>query len=357
MRLVTLFAAFVASSVAVAAPMHFEWGGSNGRCDICGPFIQATGDITPQTPADFQHFLRSKPFEAGILRLHSEGGDLAAGLALGALIRQAGLSTEIGADMPNKEWPRSSRQRMSERVPGLCASACAYAFLGGVERTIEEGSRIGFHRFYTPEAVDQPTVRQFTGHDLDSTQRAMAGLLLYTIEMGVDARLVALATHASASDMRWLTLAEANDLKVAFQPGAWKPWQIEAYKESVEAISETTDGKIRMVAHCSRQYGFQVALSDTTQDTDEWFTQVRSCTGGHGHPVFGTLVDERKVGVFKTQEAAGIIFVLPNGNPPLTSPSLLEAEPYPMACRSERYQGSSVNFTSAIRLAFRNCLP
>jgi hypothetical protein len=357
MKPVALLAALLASSAAVADPMRFEWGGSNGRCDGCGPFIQATGEITPQTPLNFQRFLRSQPFEAGTLRLHSEGGDLAAGLTLGALIRQAGLSTEIGADKRNRDWLGSDRQRMSERIPGLCASACAYAFLGGVERTIEEGSRIGFHRFYKPEAVAQPTIRQFSGDDLDSTQRAMAGLLLYTIEMGVDAGLVVLASDAGAADMRWLTPVEADDLKVAYQPGAWMPWRIQAYKESVEAVSETADGKIRMVAHCSHRYGFQVALSDSTQNSDKWFTQVKGCAGGRGHPVFGTLVDEQSVSVFKTKEATGIIFVLPNGNPPLTSPSLLEAEPYPMACRSERYLGSSENFASSVRLAFRNCLP
>jgi Predicted periplasmic protein len=357
MKSLVLFVALIVSSVATAAPMRFEWGGSNGRCEGCGPFIQADGDITPQTPADFQRFLRSQPSVAGVIRLHSDGGDLAAGLALGVLIRQAGLSTEVGADKLNREWLGSDRRRMSERIPGLCASACAYAFLGGVKRTIEEGSRIGFHRFYKREAVAQPSVKQFTGDDLDSTQRALAGLLLYTIEMGVDARLVALASDAGAGEMRWLTPAEASDLKVAYQPEAWKPWRIEAYKDSIEAISETADGQIRMVAHCSRQHGFQVVLTDRTQDGDEWFKQVKGCAGKRGHPVFGTFVDGRSVGIFKTQEGAGIVFVLPHGTPPLTSPALLDADPYPMACRSERYQGSTVNFAPAVRLAFRNCLP
>lgn len=355
MKLAIAFAALLTTSSVMAAPMRFEWGGGTGRCDGCGPFIQATGDITPETPAEFERFMRGEPYAPKLVRLHSQGGDLAAGLALGAAFRRLQISTEVGSDKQHLDWVGAYHRRLSEREPGLCASACAYAFLGGVERVIEDTSRIGFHRFYRKEAVAQPSLQQFTGEDLDTTQKAMAGLLLYTIQMGVDARLIAMASDAGSDEMRWLTSAEARDLKVTYRPGEWRPWRIEPHGDAIVAVSETTDGKARMTALCSRKYGFQVSLLDRAEDDDGWFKQVKDCSETGRHPVFGAQVEAKNVGVFKNEEGAGIVFVLPNGNPPLTSPSLLEEGPYPMVCRTERYRGSAVNFASSVRLAFRNC--
>lgn len=61
-----------------------------------------------------------------VVLLHSRGGNLAGGVALGKLIREYNLSTEVGGGPPVSqdeiwEWPDA----------GVCESACAYAFLGG----------------------------------------------------------------------------------------------------------------------------------------------------------------------------------------------------------------------------------
>lgn len=356
MRLFVLMASFACSVAAMAEPMRFQWGGSNGRCDGCGPFIQATGDITPQTPGDFRAFLKAEEFAPKLVRLHSEGGDLAAGLALGELFREAGISTEVGADREDRELSQSVGRRMSERTGGLCASACAYAFLGGVERTVDQDSKIGVHRFYFKDAVMKPTLRQFTGQDLDGTQRMVAGILLYVMRMGVDARLVSLAAEAGAAEMRWLSPSEVTDLKVAYEPGRWKPWRVEAYRGGALAVSETEDGTASMVASCSRKYGAQVALTDRLEGSEEWFRQVKDCTDDGRHPVFGTYVTPRNVGVGKAGRGGVIVFALPDASPPLTGPTLLEGGTYAMACRSGRYAGSKVNFVPAVRLALRNCL-
>ena len=65
---VSLF--FVAS--AIAEPMHFEVKETGGKC--CR-WIQATGDIMPDTPTVFEAFLRSSKFIPGVVRLNSRGGN------------------------------------------------------------------------------------------------------------------------------------------------------------------------------------------------------------------------------------------------------------------------------------------
>ena len=45
-------------------------------------------------------------------------------------------------------------RRLATRVDGDCASACTFAFLGGVERSISPGGRLGFHRASFPGMGD-----------------------------------------------------------------------------------------------------------------------------------------------------------------------------------------------------------
>ena len=45
-------------------------------------------------------------------------------------------------------------RRLATRVDGDCASACTFAFLGGVERSVSPGGRLGFHRASFPGMSD-----------------------------------------------------------------------------------------------------------------------------------------------------------------------------------------------------------
>lgn len=250
--------------------------------------------------------------------------------------------------------------RASERVSGVCASACAYAFLGGVERTLDAQSQLGVHRFYREDAMAQPTEKLFTGEDLDITQRTMAALVVYVTSMGADARMLTLAASAGPDQMRWIDQEEARTLRVIYEPMAWKAWRIEAYRGGVIAISETNDGKKSMVASCTKRLGPQVVLTDANTDFDiaGWFEQNRTCPFDQTHPVFGAQVEPGRVQVIKRKEGGAIMrFRLPTGNPPLSSPALMDAtsSAYPTACSTIAYQGSRRNFEAAVRVAFRNC--
>jgi hypothetical protein len=341
--------------------MRFQPAGNDTRCDDCA-FIQATGEIVEDTPQTFERFLKTAPeYAPKRVRLNSPGGSLRAGVALGELFRSKGFATEVGADAVDPEGHPAFGARASDRKPGVCASACAYAFLGGVERMLEPTSKLGVHRFYSQAAVDQPTEKLFTGQDVDAAQRLTAALVFYVMKMGADARFVSLAATAGHDEMRWLAPEEARELRATYEPRAWKPWRVEAYRGGALAITETNDGLKSIVASCTRRFGPQVVLTDkrTGWDVGEWFEQTRTCPFDGSHPVFDAKVDPSKVQVTRRAEGGAIMrFRLPTVSPPLTSPALLDRDAtnaYPSACSSWDYGGSRENFEPAVRLALRNC--
>jgi hypothetical protein len=61
-------------------------------------------------------------------------------------------------------------RRLATRVEGGCASACTIAFLGGVERSISPGGRLGFHRAGFPGMGD---------NDMYESNRDLRRFLIY----------------------------------------------------------------------------------------------------------------------------------------------------------------------------------
>lgn len=122
--------------------------------------------------------------------LNSPGGNLFAGMQLGRIIRSHGASTHI----------IDSRTLL----PGECYSACALAFLGGVQRFNDGGGRYGVHRASLPVGSGDRDL----GHELTAAIRA------YIREMGVDARLVDLWMSAGPKEMYVLSPQQARDLGV-----------------------------------------------------------------------------------------------------------------------------------------------
>lgn len=350
----------IVTAGASAEPMTFQPGGNDTRCRECA-FIQASGEFVDDTPHVFERFLDSAPdYAPKRVRLNSLGGSLQAGIRLGEIFRARGIVTEVGSDRVDPVLRPGFGGRASSRTPGVCASACAYAFFGGIERVLDEGSKLGVHRFYSKNALAQPAEKIFTGHDLDDTQKITAALVLYLVNMGVDARVVALAATAGPDEVYWINLEEARDLRVTYEPRAWKPWRLEPYRGGAIAISETNDRTKRMVASCTRRLGPQVVLTnlDASWDVGYWFGQCRTNIFGGGHPVFGAEVDPTHVEVTKRKEGGAFIrFRLPSTALSLTSPALfsLGSPAYPSACMSDQYEGSKTNFEPVVRLAFTNC--
>jgi hypothetical protein len=202
MKALVCFASLFFVSSAIAEPMHFEVNGTGGNC--CR-WIQATGEITQDTPTVFEALLRSSKFTPGVVRLNSQGGGAGAAVTLGEIFRARGFATEVGSSKPNPESVSiAGGENGYTKTPGVCASACAFAFLGGIKRTLDPESKLGFHRAFF--ATGTPTT--------NDTQEFIAALLLYIVNMGVDARLIVLANEASPNELRLIRPDEARDLRV-----------------------------------------------------------------------------------------------------------------------------------------------
>lgn len=78
-------------------------------------------------------------------------------------------------------------RRLATRVDDECASACTFAFLGGIERSISPGGRLGFHRGSFPGLSD---------NDLFETNRDLRRFLLYTAKLAPQFVARVLATPA-----------------------------------------------------------------------------------------------------------------------------------------------------------------
>lgn len=338
---VVLPALVLALASSAASSMDFSHGGSKEACrdpDACRAWIEAHGEITDDTPTALVRYLEDHPYAPRILRLNSPGGSLTAGLQLGLMLRKEGFDTEAQ----------------------LCASACLYAFLGGEKRTIVGlEPRLGIHRFYREQAMAEPDVAAYTGRDLDSTQRAMAGLLLYTLAMGVDPGLIALSADAGPEEMRWLEWKEAVDLKVIFDPNQWQPWEIEGGEtgRQVTAVSATQDGTKVMQLVCVNRLRV-LRLFDTETDP-RWFEQCRDAPFSGVHRVLGLPVPVSHTAAKAVPGGGAVLsFVLPPGRIDPNQTALFEQMgDYPMSCISltGAYSGTSTRLQAMANLIDATC--
>lgn len=166
--------------------------------------------------------------------LNSPGGDLLGGIFLGGVIRALGLKTEVG---------RTAKDHYGATVllnnEGHCDSACAYAFLGGIERDSNSINRLGFHRFYNPiDFIDMKldyagSVRSMV---MEDTQKISALLVMYIVEMGVDARMLSYFQSYGFDSVYTFDLNQGLRLGVVTNQ-RFGSWYIEPYGKSIVAAS------------------------------------------------------------------------------------------------------------------------
>lgn len=111
------------------------------------PQVYLSGPIDPGAAQRFETLLRQGKIPDGAdVYLDSPGGDIPTGIALGKLLRQAGMTTHVGAQRPPMRYGTGSTPKISQ-----CADACAYAYLGGLYRWTPSGAdRVGLHADAVP---------------------------------------------------------------------------------------------------------------------------------------------------------------------------------------------------------------
>lgn len=186
--LATLSSSLVLAQAARA--MDFESVTSLEGC--AATCIVARGAIDAETSAQFRKFVARQRLGPGTrVVLDSLGGHHVQGIALGEAIRKLGFITHVG------RYDSAG----STLGPGVCASACVYALLGGRERRIAPGSRVGVHQVRLPFSVQT--------HDASNeAQLLMALAATHLIQCGATADVVTLALSTPPDEIRWLSLGE-----------------------------------------------------------------------------------------------------------------------------------------------------
>jgi hypothetical protein len=132
-------------------------------------------------------------YPKAIVAFQSNGGSLIAGIEIGKKIRLRNYTTLVPTGV-------------------LCASACAFAWLGGTKRLMGPGALIGFHAAYVTQ-------------NGQATESGAGNALLgaYLNELGLPDRAVYFIAKAPPSGMTWLTMADAAregiDVEMFTMPG------------------------------------------------------------------------------------------------------------------------------------------
>jgi hypothetical protein len=201
-----------------------------GNASFCAPTILAQGEITDKTAEKLATFVanarRLPPDDSGQLAPYvrvcfdSPGGSLSGGVRLGEVIRNMKLDTCVEPSYAEVDIRAATGKGLY--VPDvICASACVFAFSGGINRTILKGSAIGVHQFYAS-----------AGQIGDgATQVAVVWLADYLARGGVKRELLDVGSLVPAKKVYWLSEKQILQLNLDNSDQHLNPWQVRATPE------------------------------------------------------------------------------------------------------------------------------
>ena len=181
------------------------------------------GIIQPDTPEKFEAFLHKYPVSR--IAFDSPGGNLEAGVRMGYIIRRHEMNTRLGTEYTAYHDALGRETTVLSDRP-ICASACAYAFLGGISRTVDEGAPYGLHQFRSAG----------TRIDEGNVQRLTVLLAGYVEAMGADRRLLDRASLTSASSMAYLSRSELREYGVDTSRPPFEDWDLLATPAGIPLI-------------------------------------------------------------------------------------------------------------------------
>jgi hypothetical protein len=229
LRFVLAFMLNILSCTANAmtdGPMRFEtFQPCMGNASFCATQVLARGVIQLDSGEQLANFLareavRDKYFNSNpTIVFDSPGGSLAGGIALGRVIRSRKLNTLIEPEYIEEKRDDSHPDGYRERVIAkdvICASACSLAFIGGSVRGIAQGAKLGVHQFTS-------STGSMSGR---ASQVAVTALAAYVIEMGVDRRMIDLASVTSSNDILWIDASKARELRIDNTVAPLNEWKV-----------------------------------------------------------------------------------------------------------------------------------
>lgn len=246
------------SGVAFSQEMTFKRSGTGGNCFGC-EWVAAEGEITADTPERLREFLENN--RAGHFVFHSPGGNLVAALEMGLLLRESKSSSGVGRTVDDGFGWKTT-------VDGHCASACAFAFIGGVDRSAKAGE-IGVHQFYSEMSLERPDEPIYSALDISSNQLLSALLINYAMEMGVDPRFISKASSVPPTGMHFLDDAELDEWKVRYDPSFIGAWRIEPWRQGIVAFAKSADDRTTATVFCTSDRVPQLLVSQREERISE----------------------------------------------------------------------------------------
>jgi len=167
----------------ISGPMQF----------FIGPEGQATGlgTIDPGAAERLEKFLQENDRQIGELFLHSPGGSVGDALAMGRMIRSAGISTQVPAD-------------------GYCASSCPLLLASGLYRKAGERAFVGVHQVYA-----LPTAIGSVHSGMADAQSISALCQQLLVDMGVDLKVWVKAMETPSQSLYLFTHDEMARFNLA----------------------------------------------------------------------------------------------------------------------------------------------
>ncbi len=108
--------------------------GVDGQLPGDSPWVlYLDGEIETGADARLAKLLAEQGISTASVYFNSPGGSLLAGMAIGRLLREKGFTASVGRRTADPRRP----------APGVCYSACPFAYAGGRIRTLEGGSVLG----------------------------------------------------------------------------------------------------------------------------------------------------------------------------------------------------------------------
>ena len=166
--------------------------------------VVARGAIDGNESARLLAFLAEAAASGGVPRtlvISSPGGNMVSALRLGLTLRQLGIRTVVGSIVQDAIGQRSL-------AAGQCHSACVLVLMGGVNRVVVPGSRVGVH---SPEVL---LVSEGHAYRVDGTitrimvQGTEPILRSYARRMGVSPAVIDVAHRVPHTGIRTLSASE-----------------------------------------------------------------------------------------------------------------------------------------------------
>ncbi|ABD88758.1 hypothetical protein [Rhodopseudomonas palustris] len=164
-------------------PMRFEL--------VNGGRLLATGSITPGVSEAFATEIAQHGEYIKTVVLNSPGGSVGDALAMGRLIREKKLATEVEAGK-------------------YCASSCPLMFVGGVERRAGSKAAIGVHQVFAMSQAATGAPRD----EMSDAQRISARCQRYLGDMGINLQVWVHAMETPKDKLFVFTPEELKSLNV-----------------------------------------------------------------------------------------------------------------------------------------------